>query len=272
MKNKIFLFFVFSIFFTVVIYFINYNFFLDTRKNIEINIAQEQIEQSCKKPILNSAQKEQIKKFFKDKKNYELKFYWYKEKNFLEFKKDISRILDSKIFKNKIDNLEIVVKKEKFDRRWNMRNKTINLYWLTKQNSKEYISVFIHELGHYIDLYFFDKQVFLDVSDKFYKISWEKTKIKKIWQKINDFVSGYAMTNKYEDFAETFNFYILHNKEFLKRTKNSKILKQKYDFFSDYLFKDKEFFASDFSVKAYKDYYWDITKIDFDLKKFLSSL
>jgi hypothetical protein len=54
------------------------------------------------------------------------------------------------------------------------------------------------------------------------------------------------MTNKYEDFAESFNFYILHNKEFLNKTKQSNILKQKYDFFSNYFFKNKEFFATNF--------------------------
>ena len=36
---------------------------------------------------------------------------------------------------------------------------------------------------------------------------------------VKDFVSWYAMTNKYEDFAESFTYYILHNKDFLNKTK-----------------------------------------------------
>jgi len=49
------------------------------------------------------------------------------------------------------------------------------------------------------------------------------------------------MTNKYEDFAETFTYYVIHNRDFLEKTKNSKVLKQKYDFFSTYIFRDNSF-------------------------------
>jgi len=80
------------------------------------------------------------------------------------------------------------------------------------------------------------------------------------------------MTNKYEDFAESFTYYILHNKEFLEKTKTSFILKQKYDFFSIYIFKNKEFFNSDFRVNDKKNYYRDITKIEFDKNKLFNYL
>jgi hypothetical protein len=69
------------------------------------------------------------------------------------------------------------------------------------------------------------------------------------------------MTNKYEDFGESFTYYILHNKDFLQKTKSSSILKQKYDFFGTYIFKKKEFFDTKFNDEKVKDYYWDITKI-----------
>jgi hypothetical protein len=49
------------------------------------------------------------------------------------------------------------------------------------------------------------------------------------------------MTNRYEDFAESFTYYILHNKDFLKKTKKSIILKEKYNFFKNYLFTNEEF-------------------------------
>jgi hypothetical protein len=80
------------------------------------------------------------------------------------------------------------------------------------------------------------------------------------------------MTNKYEDFAETFTYYILHNKEFLEKTKASIMLKQKYDFFSNYIFKHKEFFSSDFAITDKKDYYRDITKINFNRNKLFNYL
>jgi hypothetical protein len=49
--------------------------------------------------------------------------------------------------------------------------------------------VFVHELAHYIDIYFLEKKVFLDISSKFYEISWQETKIKKAGMSIEDFVS-----------------------------------------------------------------------------------
>jgi hypothetical protein len=80
------------------------------------------------------------------------------------------------------------------------------------------------------------------------------------------------MTNKYEDFAETFTYYILHNKEFSEKTKTSTILKQKYDFFYNHVFKHKEFFNSDFKINKKKGYYRDITKINFNRNKLFNYL
>jgi hypothetical protein len=49
------------------------------------------------------------------------------------------------------------------------------------------------------------------------------------------------MTNKYEDFAESFTYFVLHNEDFLYKTQDSQVLKKKYDFFNTYLFRDFEF-------------------------------
>jgi hypothetical protein len=54
------------------------------------------------------------------------------------------------------------------------------------------------------------------------------------------------MTNKYEDFAESFTYYILHNDDFLKKTKQSDILLKKYNFFDKNLFIYNEFKNTDF--------------------------
>jgi hypothetical protein len=45
------------------------------------------------------------------------------------------------------------------------------------------------------------------------------------------------MTNKYEDFAESFTYYILHNDDFALKAEKSDILKKKYNFFNIFLFK-----------------------------------
>ncbi|MDR1944677.1 MAG: putative zinc-binding metallopeptidase [Candidatus Peribacteria bacterium] len=75
-------------------------------------------------------------------------------------------------------------------------------------------------------------------------MSWKETKILKSSLTQKDFVSGYAMTNKYEDFAETFTYYVLHNSDFLEKSKNSSILKQKYDYFRSHIFSKNEFIDS----------------------------
>ncbi|MDR1987693.1 MAG: hypothetical protein LBQ24_02825 [Candidatus Peribacteria bacterium] len=78
------------------------------------------------------------------------------------------------------------------------------------------------------------------------------------------------MTNKYEDFAETFTYYVLHNSDFLEKSKTSEILKKKYNFFSKYIFYDNEFTDSSLiSENEILDYYRDTTKIEYSLQNFL---
>jgi hypothetical protein len=55
------------------------------------------------------------------------------------------------------------------------------------------------------------------------------------------------MTNKYEDFAESFVYYVLHNADFQKKSQESDILKRKYDFFKEKIFIQNAFFQTDFS-------------------------
>jgi hypothetical protein len=78
------------------------------------------------------------------------------------------------------------------------------------------------------------------------------------------------MSNKYEDFAESFTYYTLHNESFITKAKKSTALASKYDFFSQYLYKKKDFQKTNFSTSTnIKDYYRDITKINIDTTKFL---
>jgi hypothetical protein len=80
------------------------------------------------------------------------------------------------------------------------------------------------------------------------------------------------MTNKYEDFAESFTYYVLHNDDFLRKTLESESLSKKYDFFDNILLK-KKFNDTDFSVdNTVKNYYRDITKIEIDIEKLLQYL
>ncbi|MDD2870569.1 MAG: putative zinc-binding metallopeptidase [Candidatus Gracilibacteria bacterium] len=181
--------------------------------------------------------------------------------------------LYSDIINDKIDSLKVEMYKQKGESRGKMKNRRVKLYGVKSMKTPEMTAVGIHEFAHFIDLYYFQKKVFTDISDFFYNISWDGVHVIKSGQKGTDFVSGYAMTNKYEDFAETFTYYILHNKDFLEKTKSSTILKKKYDFFGKYLFRYREFNDTNFSTSTkVLGYYRDITKIDFSLQNFLEFL
>jgi hypothetical protein len=93
--------------------------------------------------------------------------------------------------------------------------------------------------------------------------------VKKKSSKLADFVSGYALTNKYEDFAESFTFYVFHNEEFKRRAKENLFIARKYNFFSKYVFFNTEFENTSFENTTIKAYNWDATKISINLKKYL---
>lgn len=77
------------------------------------------------------------------------------------------------------------------------------------------------------------------------------------------------MTNQYEDFAETYTYFLLHNEDFAFRSLSNVTLQKKYDFMRTYIYGSNIFTLSSYSTQQIKDYYWDITKIPIDVKKFL---
>ncbi len=199
--------------------------------------------------------------------NYRAKIdkdYFYVLQDTLE-----SSIFDN-VFKDKISWVETYLYEDKWDVRWKMKNKAIHMFAPETMKKSEFLSVYIHELGHYVDIYILEKEIIWDDSNNFYNISWKSVKTLNPWVKWEDFVSGYAMTNKYEDFAESFTYYVLHNKSFLKKAEKNTRLAEKYKFFSKYVFIDRQFKDTSFAFdEKIKDYYWDITKIKVNYNKFL---
>lgn len=137
----------------------------------------------------------------------------------------------------------------------------------------EFTKLFVHELAHYIDIYSIvwssSKE---DISGNFYYISWQAPTTKRYNQGTIDFVSGYAATNQYEDFAESFVFYVFHNAVFADRALKSESIRQKYLFFANSIFPGWSFQGTDFTVGKIPSYVWDSTKISFSLQKYLYSL
>ncbi|MFA5917286.1 MAG: hypothetical protein WC850_03590 [Candidatus Gracilibacteria bacterium] len=294
LKKNFFVIILLTLIFSLVIFLIKFYFFSGIENNIEeqyidrslfLNLNSSQKENNLKNTQDNTNNKEATQKDLIKKnsttenniKKKEIKLdFIYIPKDFKENTSKETTILEKIILTNPFNGiltyLGIDFYKTKFDVRGKMKNGRVKLYGILLMENPELVSVFIHELGHYIDIYILNNinLTIKDPSYYFYDIAWDGTKTIKSSMIMQDFVSGYSMTNKYEDFAESFAYYILHNNDFQEKTRKSSILKKKYDFFGKYLFKNDEFKSIDFGKdEKLKDYYRDITKISINLENFL---
>lgn len=170
---------------------------------------------------------------------------------------------------SKIDLLSIDMYQYSAEVRGRMEKKKIFIFGILSLSHQEFLSLLIHEFGHYYDIYSMPRTRFGDESQSFYDISWESVTTPRDSMTVGDFVSGYAMTNQYEDFSESYTYYILHNREFLEKAGHSVVLQKKYDFFRNTIFTRNQFYKENFGTESAQDYYWDITKLGIDIKKFL---
>ena len=76
------------------------------------------------------------------------------------------------------------------------------------------------------------------------------------------------MTDPFEDFAESFIFYVLHGADFRFLKKESSVLAAKYDFLKNVLFAGAEFDSAITSSPGER--VWDATLVDFDLGEFFA--
>lgn len=149
----------------------------------------------------------------------------------------------------------------------------------------EFAAVFVHEIGHVVDLGYlketnentlstfedFGRPVYLtDPSLDFYRISWLDDKTRKSAANNLDFVSGYAMTDPFEDFAESYVYYVLHGNDFKVMAQSSPALMAKYLFMRDHVFDGQEFGMDDGKLDNVNRRVWDITKLAYDLDEFLN--
>jgi len=152
---------------------------------------------------------------------------------------------------------------------------------------KELVSVLVHEMGHIVDTgletgevwsgksEFMDGSIPIynnDPSLRFYRLSWEDEKTLKAGSEKTNFVTGYAMTDPYEDFAETYNYYILHGQQFKKMAKGDKTLRRKYIYMKYFVFRGQEFNFDPYTettVNGWRNY--DSTLLNYDHETFLRS-
>ncbi|MBI2464166.1 hypothetical protein HYV57_04375 [Candidatus Peregrinibacteria bacterium] len=140
-------------------------------------------------------------------------------------------------------------------------------------------AVFLHEIGHIVDTGLFQGHLYAgkspfydgknplyrdDKSLSFYTLSWSAVAAKKD-ENILHFVSEYGATDPFEDFAETYVYYILHGPEFRYLTAFDPILAQKYDSMQKFVFQ-KEYYADSFSLPSLSERTYDITKLPYSFQ------
>ncbi|MFO0763707.1 MAG: hypothetical protein U0518_02495 [Candidatus Gracilibacteria bacterium] len=129
----------------------------------------------------------------------------------------------------------------------------------------EVSALLIHEGAHHFDLTRFHDN---PVRTKFSSISWQASDLRKTNAKLEDFVSGYALTNDYEDFAESLTMFVLFNEEFAQRAGTNEALKKKYLFLQDFVFGQGEFQGTNYASGSIESYNWDTTRIEINQKKY----
>lgn len=135
-------------------------------------------------------------------------------------------------------------------------------------------ALFIHEFGHITDLGcltgtqesgpspFHDgpEPIFQnDRSLSFYQISWVEETTRKPGNMPGDFVSGYAAKDAFEDFAETFAYFVLQPEAFKTRAQGNIALHKKWVWMQEYVFQKAKTLASGKPWNGVLP--WDVTKI-----------
>ncbi len=146
---------------------------------------------------------------------------------------------------------------------------------MTKQ---ETAAVLIHECGHVIDLGAYQGTMSSgesrfpdgdtptyndDPSVEFYKISWQNSLMRKGSARKNDFVSGYAMKDPWEDIGESIVYFALHQEEFVERAKTNEALAQKLAWVEAYVFGPSFQVAESGAWDG--EIVWDVTKMEHNL-------
>ena len=106
-----------------------------------------------------------MKDFFKSKKDlssaFSIRTLLYPQSfDFVNEASVFVDVLRSKYFAPKI-NSEILLEffEDKWEVRWKMKKKTIQIFGPKYQDDDEVVAVFIHEFAHYLDLYFLQKKI-----------------------------------------------------------------------------------------------------------------
>ena len=178
----------------------------------------------------------------------------------LGYSSTINTVLTGLYFRDVLWDFPLTIDNNRISPRGQMTNESVILSGRIKSLS-EMAKVLVHELGHMVDIYLLrSRGTSPDPSRIYYAISWSEPTVLRPGVESSAFVSGYAATNQYEDFAEAFAMYVFHNTTFAERAEKTPALKQKYDFLRDTVFRGY-FLGTNYEQSAIPSTLWDVTKI-----------
>lgn len=146
----------------------------------------------------------------------------------------------------------------------------------------EFRALFIHEFGHITDLGCLegrkssgpsgfqdgDEIIFRDdPSVSFYHISWVDEFTQKKEARPEDFVSGYARKDAFEDFAESYAYYVLQRAAFEERAKENRAVAMKLTFLKTHIFRSHLYIAEGHHVWDGNTIPWDVTKLPYEMRR-----
>lgn len=133
-------------------------------------------------------------------------------------------------------------------------HKTPSFYIITDKTSKQparggiflvqpvSVKVAIHEIGHLAGTYGIEG--YRNINPKFTHVFPQYESIFKM-QSLNrtpcGYVTSYATTNKAENFAEHFAFYVVEGEKFREKATTDALLHDKYEFLKNYIFEGREY-------------------------------
>ncbi len=145
---------------------------------------------------------------------------------------------------------------------------------------EEFVSLLVHECAHVTHGNLpgtpsAGDSVFRDGHDRFYAdspaaaffaISWETERVLRREARTEDFISGYAKADAFEDFAETFAAYVLHREMLAQRAAENAALAAKLAWMETHLSLPADAIAQSLYVPG-RVIPWDITKLAIALKE-----
>lgn len=144
-----------------------------------------------------------------------------------------------------------------------------------KGGVKEFIGVFMHEAGHVIDIAYHQGTISAkesafrdgaiplylnDPSIEFYNDNWLDDRTQKPNVPSLNFVTGYAASDPFEEFAESYHVFVLQGEAFRTVAGKNAVLKKHYDFIAGRLYDGRDFESGVDPAQLDKDpRVWDST-------------